>query len=188
MASQGDSLLARVAANLAHGVAGKDVSVGSILTQAATSYAKRPVGAEETIPTGFDPRAAVLFEAVIEAAFLVANADGEFDAKERSTFETVVAQACHNTLKPSELHRLVTDLCDLLDSQGMDQRVSRICAAVVSNEHKLEVVRIGALMAHISGGVKPQERTVLDQIAAALGLDADAVQVALDQAEQALRG
>jgi tellurite resistance protein len=188
MASQGKSLLERVAAHLAHGVVGQGVPVQSILSQAATSYAKRPVGAEETIPTGFDPRAAVLFEAVVEAAFLVANSDGEFDAAERHTFETVVSQACQNSLKPAELHALVTDLCHLLDTQGIEKRVARVCAAVESQEHKLEVLRIGALMAHISGGVQAAERAVLDQLASGLDLGADAVQVALDQAQQALRG
>ncbi|MBW2527799.1 MAG: tellurite resistance TerB family protein [Deltaproteobacteria bacterium] len=188
MASQGDSLLERVAANLAHGVVGQGVPVRSILSQAATSYAKRPVGAEETIPTGFDPRAAVLFEAVVEAAFLVANSDGDFDAKERSTFETVVVQACQNSLKPSELHALVNDLCELLETQGIEQRVARVCAAVGLHEHKLEVLRIGALMAHISGGVQEPERAVLDQLASGLRLGADAVPTALDQAERALRG
>lgn len=188
MASQGDSLLDRVAANLAKGVVGQGMSVRSILSQAATSYAKRPVGAEETIPTGFDPRAAVLFEAVVEAAFLVANSDGDFDAKERSTFETVVAQACQNTLKPSELHALVTNLCELLETQGMSERVSRVCAAVLSHEHKLEVLRISALMAHISGGVQTPERAVLDQLASGMGLGADAVATALGQAERALGG
>ena len=149
---------------------------------------KRPVGAEETIPTGFDPRAAVLFEAVIEAAFLVANSDGVFDQQERRTFETVVSQACRNTLKPAELHALVSDLCELLDTQGIQTRVERVCAAVESHEHKLEVLRIGALMAHISGGVQDPERAVLEQLAAGLGLEGDAVQEALDQAAQALRG
>lgn len=188
MASRGDSLLERVAAHLAGGVVGQGVPVRSILSQAATSYAKRPVGAEETIPTGFDPRAAVLFEAVVEAAFLVASSDGDFDATERSTFETVVAQACQNTLEPAELHALVTDLCGLLDKQGMATRVARVCAAVESEEHKLEVLRIGALMAHISGGVQSAERAVLAQLAAGMGLGPEAVDTVLDQAEQALRG
>ena len=34
---------------------------GSILAQAASSYGSRPVIDESTVPTGFDPLAAVLF-------------------------------------------------------------------------------------------------------------------------------
>ena len=189
MASKGGSLLERVAASLGHGD-GTPSSPGirSILSQAATSYAKRPTAAEETMPTGFDPRAAVLFEAVVEAAFLVANADGVFDLEERRTFEAVVAQACQNDLQPGELHDLVNDLCGLLDGQGMARRVHAVCQAVSYPVHKLEVLRIAALMAHISGGVKQAERDVLQLLAQGMKLGPDAVDGALVQAERALRG
>jgi hypothetical protein len=59
----------------------------SILKLAASSYGFGPAGEEITVPTGFDPQAAALFEAMVESAYLVATADGEFDAAERSTFE-----------------------------------------------------------------------------------------------------
>jgi tellurite resistance protein len=189
MASKGGSLLERVAASLGHGD-GTPSSPGirSILSQAATSYAKRPTAAEETMPTGFDPRAAVLFEAVVEAAFLVANADGDFDAEERRTFEAVVTEACQNDLVPGELHDLVNDLCQLLDSQGLERRVRAVCLAVSYPVHKVEVLRIAALMAHISGGVKQAERDVLQLLAQGMKLGPDAVGAALVQAERALRG
>ena len=48
---------------------------------------------EATVPTGFDPVAVALFEAIVEGAFLVAFADGVFDDEERKTFERVVAPA-----------------------------------------------------------------------------------------------
>jgi hypothetical protein len=44
---------------------------GSILTVAAGVYGSRPVAEETTIPTGFDPQAAALFEAIVEAAYSV---------------------------------------------------------------------------------------------------------------------
>ena len=42
----------------------------SILMLAAASYGARPTD-ESTVPTGFDPFAAALFESIIEGAYLV---------------------------------------------------------------------------------------------------------------------
>src|SRR5260221_14328209 len=84
------SLLARVARSpgAAKGLTGPS----SILTMAAQSYGAK-VNDEATVPTGFDPNAARLFEAIVEGAFLVASADGVIDESERHTFEKVVATA-----------------------------------------------------------------------------------------------
>ena len=41
-------------------------------------------------------------------------------------------------------------------------------------------------MAHISGGVSDQERSVLEQLAQGFGLERDAVQDALDESEEIL--
>ncbi len=189
MSTDGESLLQRVASSIAaSGATTSAQGRKSILSQAATSFAKRPSGAESTIPTGFDPRAAVLFEAVVEAAFLVANSDGEFDEAERQTFEAVVSQACQNTVRSAALHALVNDLCNRLNRDGMERRVQAVGGAVHSADHKLEVLRIGALMAHISGGVADPERAALDLLAKGLGLEPDSVQAALDRAERALKG
>jgi tellurite resistance protein len=163
-------------------------SIRSILSQAATSYAKRPERADHTVPTGFDPRAALLFEAVVEAAFLVANADGDFDQTERRTFETLVSQACEGDLQPVDLHKLVTDLCRQLESEGLPRRIQAVCRSVARHQHKLEVLRIAALMAHVSGGVKQAERSVLEALAAGLDLEPAAVDETLAQARAALLG
>ena len=136
--------------------------------------------------TGFDPRAASLFEAVIEASFLVANADGVFDDNERETFEMVVAQACQNSVQRAEVNALVEDLRDQLDEDGQQQRIARVTLVVHEREHKLEVLRIAALMAHISGGVAASERALLDQLAGGFELTQQDVEAALEQARNAL--
>src|SRR5688500_6063607 len=84
------NLLARVArASKSHDRA----SDPSILTLAAASYGSRPTD-ESTVPTGFDPFAAALFESIVEGAFIVAKADGVFDDEERRTFERIVTAVC----------------------------------------------------------------------------------------------
>jgi tellurite resistance protein len=185
-----DSLLSRVVASIA--TSGDATPSGrhqkSILSQAAASFARRPTGAESTIPTGFDPQAATLFEAVVEAAFLVANADGDFDEAERNAFEKVVHEACHHSVPRGEVHALVSDLLDQLSEDGIEQRLRMLSFMINVHEHKLEVLRIAALMAHVSGGVAETERAVMTALAGNFGLPADAVEYALGQAAAALGG
>lgn len=164
----------------------------SILAQAASSYGARPMADEArpqdepTTPTGFDPAAAALFEAVVEAAFLVANSDGVFDDDERAAFQSVVANACGDVIQISQLDALLADLCEQLAEDGLEKRTRMVARTITKPEHQFEVLRIAALMAHISGGVSEQERSVLDQLARGFGLAHDSVQEALTESEGVL--
>ena len=154
MTSPDKSLIERVA----RGIARQNITGGgpSILAQAASSYGARPVVDEATVPTGFDPAAAALFEAVVEAAFLVANSDGVFDDDERAAFQSVVANACGDVVQLSQLDALLADLCEQLAEDGIEKRTRMVARTITKSEHQLEVLRIAALMAHISGGVSAQ--------------------------------
>lgn len=178
------SLIERVA----RGIARPNAEAGnlSILAQAASSYGARPIVDEATVPTGFDPQAAALFEAVVEAAFLVANSDGVFDDEERAAFQSVVANACGDVVQISQLDALLADLCEQLAEDGIEKRTRMVARTITKSEHQLEVLRIAALMAHISGGVSDQERSVLEQLAKGFGLEGASVDLALNESESVL--
>jgi tellurite resistance protein len=178
------SLIARVVRGISR--PGADAPPGvsaSILAQSAASYGARPIVDEATVPTGFDPAAAALFEAVVEAAFLVACSDGVFDDDERAAFQTVVAEACDNTVQSPQLEALLADLDEQLAEDGMDKRARMVARIVTRVDHQHEVLRIAALMAHILGGVSDSERAVLEQLATGFALEPNAVEHALGQAE-----
>src|SRR5262249_41401688 len=140
-----------------------------------------------TVPTGFDPAAAALFEATVEAAFLVANSDGIFDDDERAAFQSVVFHACNETVNAGQLEALIADLCEQLSLDGIEKRARMVGRTITGHDHQLEVLRIAALMAHISGGVSAPERAVLDHLAHGFDLTGDVVERALSEAEEALR-
>jgi tellurite resistance protein len=182
------SILERVARGISRpGDAAPSGIRTSILTQAATSYGARPIFDEATVPTGFDPAAAALFEATIEAAFLVANSDGVFDDDERAAFESVVDNACNGQVQPTQLQALLADLCQQLADDGIEKRTRMVARTITRRDHQIEVLRIAALMAHISGGVSESERDVLTHLARGFDLDAAAVENALTEAEGALK-
>jgi len=182
-----ESLLAKVAKSLT--LPPSDTPTGasnSILAAAASSYGSKPEEDEMTLPTGFDINAAALFEAVVEAAFLVANADGDFDEEERKAFQSVVLEACKDQIDERQLEALVNDLAELLREDGLERRVGMVGRTVKKDVHQKEVLRIAALLAHVSGGVSDVERQVLTQLAQCFHLGDDAVQEAISEAERAL--
>jgi tellurite resistance protein len=158
----------------------------SILSAAATSYGLRPSG-DATVPTGFDPLAMALFEAIVEGAHLVATADDVFDASERRTFEHVVVEACGTGVVSAEqIEALVRELGTRLDADGLEHRVEAVAKGVSREEHAREVLRVAALLARANGDVSGPERDVLARIAKACGLGPKDVEKALSAAQEAL--
>ncbi len=191
MVSVDEGLLHKVAERLAEPPSyTEDDSGGSILTVAAAAYSSGarhiPPDEEVTQPTGFDPQAAALFEAVLESAFLVANADGEFDATERSAFQQVVLEACQGKVSQAQIEALLADLADLLDEDGVDKRISMVAKTITREDHAREVLRISGLLAHVSAGVSDVERSVLERLSDQFGLDRGVLSSTLEEVQQAL--
>ena len=183
------SLLAKVALSIARAPEGAPPGSGSsLLAASAQSYGARPDQEDVTIPTGFDPHAAALFEAVVEAAYLVANADGEFDDGERGAFESVVVEATGKAVDARQIEALLADFGEMLSEDGLAQRIAFLGRTVTKPVHQREVLRIAALLAHVSGGVSDVERDVLGKMAVAFSLDPATVGEAVSEAERALSG
>ena len=179
-------LLARVARSAAAQSGPPDSTrPSSILSLAAASYGSRP-SEDATVPTGFDPLAVVLFEAIVEGAFLVANADGVFDEEERRAFERVVVAACGGAVGSQQIAALVGDLSDQLEEDGIDRRIGAVTGVVTKKEHALEVLRIAALLAQASDDVSAVERQTLEKLASGWSLGAGAVDAALADVKTAL--
>lgn len=178
------NLLAKVARTPQGTLSGGDTD-RSILLLAAASYGARPTD-EATVPTGFDPTAALLFEAIVEGAYLVASADGVFDEAEKSTFERVVTAACGGAVPHGHVADLISDLEDQLEEDGLDTRIRRLGEGMTRPEHAREVLRIAALLAQASEDVSDVERTVLEKLAKALGLGEGAVDAALADVKTSL--
>jgi len=158
----------------------------SILTVAAGSYGFRPSGEEATMPTGFDPQAAALFESIVEASFLVAQADGVFDASERQAFRMVVVEACRGAVGEEQLEALMGDLAEMLEEDGIDTRISMVARTIARPDHQREVLRIAAFLAVVSESASDVERQVLGKIANAFGLPEGTVEQVMAEVHDAI--
>jgi tellurite resistance protein len=187
MSSRPRTLLARVAARLRdRGNPGEPDQDGSILAASARRYgAWRPDDSTGTVPA-FDPEAAALFEAVVEASYLVANADGVFDDTERAAFHEVVLTACGDCIPARQLTALMEDLAVELREDGIDKRIRMVARVIASPEQAREVLRVAALIAHVSEGVSAVEREVMLKLARELGLGHQALDEALREVQNQL--
>jgi tellurite resistance protein len=158
----------------------------SLLVVTAAKYGARWLDTATPDDGDVDPAALRLFEAIVEGAYLVAAADGDFDAAERAAFAEVMRAACGEKVSGETLHAVVADLSDLLAEDGMEKRVKMIARSISEAEQAREVLRIATLIAQVSQGVSDVERRVLDCLAAELGLGGTAVDDAVRVVEQAL--
>jgi tellurite resistance protein len=187
MSVPNESILGKVATQLSRPPSyAEGAAKASILSMAASSYGWKSSSEEVTQPTGFDPEAARLFESVVEAAFLVANADGDFDAAEQSAFRHVVVTACGGFVVERQVSALLADLADQLHEDGIDKRVQMVARTIARDDQAREVLRVAALLAHVSGGVSGVEREVLGKLASGLKLDSNAVETAVKEAGSVL--
>ncbi|MFO0680097.1 MAG: tellurite resistance TerB family protein [Polyangiaceae bacterium] len=160
-------------------------ATASILALAAATYGAKPL-ADATVPTGFDPTAVALFEAIVEAAFLVAHADGVFDEAERRSFEKLVTQASGGTVASATVQWLVGELDRAFARDGMDKRIAMVAMRIRKPEHAREILRIASVVALATDDVGPEERSVLVRVAKAVGLDEAAVDEATAHVRAAL--
>jgi hypothetical protein len=117
----------------------------------------------------------------------VANSDDDFDPEEQAAFEAVVVNACNNLVQPAQLGALLADLRESLLEDGIEKRTRMVARTIVRLDHQIEVLRIAALMAQISGGVSEQERAVLEQLREGFNLEEEALAGAMAEAEAVLR-
>jgi tellurite resistance protein len=189
-AGESESILARLVASfrtpaLDRGELGEE----PVLFVAASRYGScLGDDADITLPTGFDPEAAALFEAIVECAYLVANADGEFDSAERKLFGRLVLEACGRRVAEAKIDALIEDLGAQLEEDGLAHRLRMVGRAIRKDAYRDETLRIAALLALASAGVSDIERRVLSLLARELSLPLERVDAAISAAEAALAG
>ncbi len=120
------------------------------------------------LPGGGDP--AMLFNAIIEAGYLVAAADGSVDQTEIDTIKKAVTTLTEGEMTPGDIDALIDDMVDLRKTEGEEQRcqaVGRILREARAGE---EGVYLAAAIAYVSAGLSEPELTVMEKVARHAGL------------------
>lgn len=110
------------------------------------------------------------FAGMLEAAFLVAAADGELSKEEVGSLIDVVTQMGEG-VTPSELAGMFYEFTTALDREGRPARIAALASHVTEAAARREILGFAALVALCDGDLAPSELFVVHSIAKAFDLD-----------------
>lgn len=113
---------------------------------------------------------ALLFNAIVEAGYLVAAADGQVDDTELATLKNAVQIISDGDISADEIDTLVEDLIDLRRSEGETARCKAVGQSLADSKAAEEGLYLAAAIAYVSAGLDERELAVMEHIASAARL------------------
>ena len=125
---------------------------------------------------------------LVEAAYLIAAADGVVSETERQTLAETISAIVGGDLPPEELLAMLVAFADALNTDGLDQRLEVMAEALADVEARETAVSFASLVALCDREFDARERVMLLKIGAAFGFDEARVGVLLEHVASGLRG
>lgn len=123
---------------------------------------------DRTVGEGGDR--SLLFNAAVEAAYLVAAADGTVDRTELGMLKRAIVTLADGQLTSDEVDSLIDDLVDLRTTQGEAERCRAVGSLLAAHNAADEGLYLAAAIAYATNGLDRKELSVLERIAAAAGM------------------
>jgi adenylate cyclase len=102
---------------------------------------------------------------LMEAASLMAVADGEVDDDEREVIRRVLQKLSVDALPAVVADAMLASSVEQTREMGVERRCDELAGALIKHDVVREGVFIAVLVAEISGGIVDRERVVLDRLA-----------------------
>jgi adenylate cyclase len=103
---------------------------------------------------------------LMEAASLMAVADGEVDDDERDAIHKILQKLSVDALSAVVADAMLARSVEQTRELGVDRRAQELARALVKHGVVREGIFIAALVAEVSGGTVPAERALLERLAA----------------------
>ena len=110
-------------------------------------------------------------EALVEAMFLAATADGEFAPEEGLQFSATISALTDKKLDPDAIHRLIGSLAILLRTEGRNERLKAIASRLPAGKPRETAVILAASITASDGEVQGSENDLIADMAEALGVE-----------------
>lgn len=110
-------------------------------------------------------------QALVEAMFLAATADGEFAPEESLQFSATISALTDRKLDPDDIYRLVGELSLKLNEQGRQARLAAIANRLPAGKVRETAIILAAAITASDGDVKSEENDFVADLAEALGVD-----------------
>ena len=110
-------------------------------------------------------------EALVEAMFLAATADGDFASEESMQFSATIGALTDRKLDPDAIYRLVGELTLKLQGEGRQARMSSIAQRLPEGKPRETALILAAAISKSDGEVKSVENDFIADLAEALGIE-----------------
>lgn len=118
---------------------------------------------------------------VIDVGVLVANADGTVDDHERAMLSDIFQTLLDTKLTSDVVDHLVTASIEVIRKAGTGPRIRLIGAILKDCDAGVDGLTVALAVAFASEGLSPKERAVIDELAAAAGVDRAKVQALIEK-------
>lgn len=123
---------------------------------------------------------------LMEAASLMAVADGEVDDDERAVIQRVLQRLSIDGLSSVVADAMLSSSIEQTQELGVERRCDELARALIKHDVVREGIFIAVLVAEISGGIVDKERAVLDRLAERTATDEDDLRAAIHSVHEAL--
>lgn len=123
---------------------------------------------------------------LMEAASLMAVADGEVDDDEREVIRRVLQKLSIDALSAVVADAMLTSSVEQTRELGVEKRCTTLAQALIRHDVVREGMFIAVLVADVSGGIVASERAVLEQLARLTNTDEATLSWAVSAVHEAL--
>lgn len=127
-----------------------------------------------------------LYGALLEAAFLVAAADGELTREEVGELADLIARMAGQTVSPGELADSIGAYATQLERSGRGAMIDALAAACTEPASRKQVLHFAILVALCDRELAPSELFVLHSLGRAFGMATDQVNGSVRQLKAGL--
>lgn len=122
------------------------------------------------------------FDALCEAMYLMATADGHLDPAEEDTLRGAIRELSEGTVRSVHIRSMLEGAQQRLAKEGKDARVKAIAHNLKGDEPTAEAAFVlAAAIAFADNEIADEENDLLNDLAEALGIDEDKANALLDE-------
>lgn len=132
--------------------------------------------------TDVPPDVLLRFDALCEAMFLMAKADGTLDPAEADTLKGALRELSDNTVRSHHIQAMLESAEQRLAKEGLEARIKAVANNLMQDEGSAEAAFVlAAAVAFADEEIADEENEMLNKFAEALGLEADQAESLLDE-------
>lgn len=122
------------------------------------------------------------FDAICEAMYLMAKADGKLDPSEADTLRGALRELSEGTVRSHHIQKMMEEADKRLAKDGLESRIKSVANQLVGDQGSAEAAFVlAAAVAFADNEIADEENDMLNTFADALGIDADQANALLDE-------